>query len=231
MTAFREAFRKAGGDPAAAQLTALAADALKMHGTPAKAAPFFWRALKKRGDLCEALALYFLTRMAGEEKCGGAGQSALDTQCRNAGAAAKTVPVNEYKRRPPTAKQAARKVEMACAAAIADIYSSRKIDGRDIGDLTWKELGHLVLENAMLAASYLQRGTLETENALLLSKIASWATVSDPAARVRDVVKADQLAAFIEEARREAPMRIARGMRSHAAALTRPTLDLEDQHA
>jgi hypothetical protein len=239
MTAIKDALKKAGLDTARAELTLFASDALRMHGGPEKAHAFFWRMLKKRLDLCEVIASDFLFDFAAKsgEAGAAAGQLIADTHGSHADGGTASIrkatvkvaayDVGTYKRRPPSAKEAAREAAMAGAAAMADVYSSRLIDGRPIGDLSWKELGLLVGENAMRAASFILLGTEAAENAIILHKIANWASVDNQEARVRDVIKAEQLKTFIAEAQREAPAVLAR-LQNHVSNTLKSRTAIED---
>lgn len=206
MTAFRDAFQKAGMNTAGAELFKLATDALRNHGGSAeKAAGKFCTLLRKRNDLLNALALDFLHRVAADMAA--------------AAPAIKPVDVRKHKRqRPRTQSERAGAFAAATtsAQAMRTIFDERRIDGRAVGDLGWGELLRLRHTYALLAASTLQLSNEATENAILLNKIEAFAQVDDHTRKVRDVLSATDLERFDQEARLAAPRVIEMGMRNYA---------------
>ncbi len=213
MTAFKDAFEKAGMNTAGAELFKLATAALKNHGgNPDKAAGKFCTLLRKRNDLLTALALEFLRRVATDMA---------------ATPSTKDVPVRDYKtrahkrQRPRTDSERAGALVAAATAAKAmgNIFDERRIDDRAIGDFSWGELLTAIHSEAHLAASYLRQGTQATANALLLDKIEAFAQVADHTTKIRDVLTATDLARLDQEATREAPHVVERGMKLFIATV------------
>lgn len=212
MTAFRDAFEKAGMNTAGAELFKLATDALRHHGGSAeKSVGKFSQMLRKRNDLLTALALEFLRRVAAD-------MAATAPPVRPV----KEVDVRKHQRhRPRTEAERAGAMVAAGTAvqAMRSIFDERYIDGRPIGDLRWGELRAMVHANATSAASYLRLGTEATENAILLDKIEAFAQVENHSTKIRQVLTAGDLKRLDEEARREAPRLVEMGMRYYTDAV------------
>jgi hypothetical protein len=209
MTAFRDAFEKAGMNTAGAELFKLATDALRNHGGSAdKAAGKFSQLLRKRNDLLHTLALDFLRRVAVD--MAAAAPPAISM---------KDVDVRKHKRqRPRTQGERAGAFAAATTSvqAMRTIFDERRIDGRAVGDLAWGELLRACHTRALIAASALQQTNEATEDAILLNKIEAFARVDDHSRKVRDVLSAADLERLAEEAHREAPRMIAMGMEHYA---------------
>jgi hypothetical protein len=210
VTAFKDAFEKAGMNTAGAELYKLATDALRGHGGSAeKTATKFCQMLKKREDLLRALALEFLRGVAAD----------MGTQ---APASIKNIKVREHKRHRPRSEEERTGALIAAGTAVEalrSIFDERHIDGRPIGDLRWGELQGMVHTNANNAASYLRLGTEATENAILLDKIEAFAQVEDHSRKIRQVLSAADLERLAVEARREAPRLVELGMKYYATTI------------
>lgn len=184
-----------------------AAEVLQASNNDAeKALPKFDALLKKRDDLRHALLFDYLSRLQPEKP---------------PAPRVKNVHVGEHRRRKPRSEDE-RKGEMAAAAHHGEVLRNvfeHHVNDRPIGQFRWGELTLAVRDNAYNAASYLRLGTEATANALLLDKIHGHARVEDHEKRVKEILNAKQLQAYLEEARREAPLRIEEGMHRYAASL------------
>jgi hypothetical protein len=189
------------------ELAKFAAEVLQQNGNdPEKALPKFDAALKKRDDLRHAVLFDYLQRL----------QPAKPRTPR-----VKSVHVDEHRRRRPRSDEE-RKGELMSAAHHGEVLRSvfeHEVNNRPVGKFRWGELTLAVRENAYNAASYLRLGTEATANALLLDKIHGHASVDDHEKLVNQVLSPKQLQAYLDEARREAPLRIEEGMHRYAASL------------
>jgi hypothetical protein len=211
VTAFKDAFEKAGMNTAGAEVYKLGVDALRGHGGSAeKAAPKFCNLLRKRNDLLNALAIEFLRWVA------------ADMGTQPSPVSIKNIKVREHKRHRPRSEEERTGALIAAGTAVEalrSIFDERHIDGRPIGDLRWGELLGMVHTNANNAASYLRLGTEATENAILLDKIEAFAQVEDHSRKIRQVLSAADLERLAVEARREAPRLVELGMKYYATTI------------
>jgi hypothetical protein len=211
VTAFKDAFEKAGMNTAGAEAYKLGVDALRGHGGSAeRAAPKFCNMLRKRNDLLNALAVEFLRWVA------------IDMGTQPRPVSIKNIKVREHKRHRPRSEEERTGALIAAGTAVEalrSIFDERHIDGRPIGDLRWGELQGMVHTNANNAASYLRLGTEATENAILLDKIEAFAQVEDHSRKVRQVLSAADLERLDGEARREAPRLVELGMKYYATTI------------
>ena len=125
---------------------------------------------------------------------------------------------DRHRKRTTAEREAALRVAGIEAAEIRTVFEHR-VNGRAIGDLRWGELGAMVRDNAVDAASFLKLGTEATANAILLFKVQRHASVDDHSTLVRQVITAAQLQAFVDEAYAEAPRFVEAGMRTYAKAV------------
>lgn len=190
------------------ELAKYAANMLQQNGGDAeKALPKFDAALKQNDGLRHAVLFDYLSRVQPQKS---------ERKPRN-----KNVHVDEHHRRKPRS-EAERQGEMAAAAHHGEVLRSvfeHQVNDRPVGKFRWGELTLAVRENAYNAASYLRQGTEATANALLLDKIHGHARVDDHEKLVNEIISAKQLQVYLDEARREAPLRIEDGMHRYAASL------------
>jgi hypothetical protein len=176
-------------------------------GDAEKALPKFDAALRKNDGLRHAVLFDYLSRVQPQKQ---------GRKPRN-----KSVHVDEHQRNKPRSK-AEREAEMRSAEHHVEVLRSvfeHQVNNRPIGQFRWGELTLAVRENAYNAASYLRLGTEATANALLLDKVHGHARVDDHETLVSAVLSAKQLQSYLEEAQREAPLRIEEGMHRYAASL------------
>lgn len=211
MTAFKDAFAKAGMNTGKLDLRAAANEALEAaKGNVARAATRFSAVLKSKGELREAVALDYLERLAADQ-LGEAPPEPASIEPAAGSVKVSAYKVPPHRRRTHAEREAALQGAGRAAASMATAYD-RQIDGRAIGELRWGELQALRHNNAFNAASYLRYGTEATANFILLDKIEAHCRVDDHATKVRDVISEVQLRVLSEEADAEAPRLIGTGM-------------------
>jgi hypothetical protein len=198
-------------DAAAAELQKLGLEALRAHGgSEVPAAPKFAAMLRNRPDLL--LAMFrdrddLLVPPVREYLRGVAAQAR--------GPTVKPIKVREHRRQ----RQRTPEEKAAILRVTVSLFDRREINGRPVGDMRWGEVQHEVRDNAVNAASYLRLGTQATANALLLKKILDHAVVQDHSTKIRDVISPELFARLDEEATKEAPLFIEKGMRRYATSL------------
>lgn len=204
MTAIRDALTKAGVDTSGAELRTKATEALLFHrGDIAAAANKLWHVVKKRDDLGVAAMREIVQQQASSE-------TVTKTLAKTG---KKVVAVNahqRHRRRTSEEREAALRVAGQNAEVLATIFEHR-IDGRQIGDIQWGELRRLIQAHAEDAAGFLELGHESTRRTLLLLKIYNHTQVDDPSTPIKRVIAAKQLQKFMDEAEREAPIKVRQG--------------------
>lgn len=182
-TAMASALKKAGVNVAERRLRDIATDALKKHHYNAgRSERTFAEMIADDADVQRELRLHYLLFVAKELGLPGNGQGAVETHddCANA-----RQPKPIVTPKSPTASQVAAMVKVAKESAITVLDSFKVRDGRAIGDVRVGELERLRSANAMEASVVRQIQRLGVFN---------------HDARVRDVVKPQELQRIIQRA-------------------------------
>jgi hypothetical protein len=190
---------------AAAQLREAAETVLRNNDSnPLRALPNFRREVIRKDVLMEAVLLNYLRQVVSDPLY-----------------SMKTV--NETEKRKPTARskqhrrtKAEREVAFAATTEIINAVYERRIGGQKLGLMVWGELQRAHEAAVDRTLSGVQVSLQEVEDAVLLEKIIHHAKVPDHALRVREVVTVKELDQLAEQARREAPARLAMVLKTAA---------------
>jgi hypothetical protein len=204
MTAIKSAMKKAGVKTDAYELYTAATQVIKNHGGVIDKAlnPFVTMLIKKR-ELMDTLALDYLQKTLNDMTAAAAAD----------GRSAPAKPLIKYAEqaeRTPAQKAAATRAMNTSVLAVA-IYE-RRLAGKEIGKLKWRELPAIAHQCADRAVKGLLRDVQDVRDSLVAQKLLDRMVVTDETAGISDVVKPDVLLAIINECDMEAPTRIADAM-------------------